>query len=81
MYYIVKWILVLFVTNGDCEVRGITNHQAVFTTKGNADAFVLTLNTTKPNASYGDYMDSVAILVSNNVPNVPSQARIDTICK
>jgi len=81
MYYIVKWILVLFVTNGDCEIRGITNHQSAFTTKGKADAFALTLNTTKPNTSYGDYMDSVSILISNNVPNVPSQARIDTICK
>lgn len=73
--------MVLFVTNGDCEVRGITNHQAVFTTKGNADAFVLTLNTTKPHTPYGDYMDSVSMLISNSIPNVPSQARIDTICK
>ncbi len=81
MYYIVKWILVLFVTNGDCEVRGITNHQAVFTTSAKADSFVLTMNTTKPHTSYGDYMDSVSIIIWNNVPNVPSRAKIDTICK
>lgn len=81
MYYIVKWILVLFVTQGDCEIRGISNHQAVFTTKGKADAFALTLNTTKPNASYGDYMDSVRVETLNRIPKVQGYARIDTICK
>lgn len=81
MYYIVKWILVLFVTNGDCEINGISNHQSVFTTSAKADSFILTLNTTKPQTPYGDYMDSVSILTSNSIPNIPSQARIDTICK
>lgn len=81
MYYIVKWILVLFVTNGDCEVRGITNHQAVFTTKGKANAFALTLNTTKPNTGYGDYIDSVKVETLNRIPKVQATARIDTICK
>lgn len=81
MYYIVKWILVLFVTQGDCEIRGISNHQAVFTTKGKADAFALTLNTTKPNTGYGDYIDSVKVETLNRIPKVQATARIDTICK
>jgi hypothetical protein len=81
MYYIVKWVLILFVTNGDCEINGISNHQSVFTTKGNADAFVLTLNTIKPHTPYGDYIDSVSILISNTIPNVDAKARIDTVCK
>lgn len=81
MYYIVKWILVLFVTNGDCEIRGITNHQAVFTTLAKADSFALTLNTDKPNTPYGDYMDSVRVETLNSIPKVEVTARIDTVCK
>lgn len=81
MYYIVKWILIVFVTNGDCEVRGITNHQAVFTTSAKADSFVLTLNITKPETPYGDYMDSVRVETLNSIPKVQGYARIDTVCK
>lgn len=81
MYYIVKWILVLFVTNGNCEIRGITNHHAVFTTKAKCDSFALTLNTDKPNTLYGDYIDSVKIETLNSVPNLQNYVRMDTVCK
>lgn len=80
MYYIVKWVLILFVSTGDCEIRGITNHQAVFTNQAERDTFVLTLNTTKPNTAYGDYVDSVQVSTSSKVPTFKGYVKRDTIC-
>lgn len=80
MYYIVKWVLILFVSNGDCEIRGITNYQLAFTSKVKCDSFVLTLNTNKPQTLYGDYADSIKVELLNTVPNSLTNIRVDTLC-
>ena len=81
MYYIVRWLFVLFVNYGDCEIRGVVSHQRDFTTKAKADSFALTLNTTKTNTSYGDYIDSVKVWEWYEIPDEQVTARIDTVCK
>lgn len=80
-YYIVKWVLILFVTVNDCEIRGITNHQAVFTNKAQLDSFALTLKTNKPEAGYGDYTDSMQNYTSSVVPTFNEYIKKDTVCK
>ena len=80
MVYIVKWVLVLFVTVNNCQIRAISSHSVTFRNRVQCDSFATILNTNRPEAGYGDYVDSVRIDSSLFAPMSVDYIKQDTVC-